>query len=102
MRPRQAPRLTDIVAHLVLVEAGVEQPVGEERQAVLDRGYSGLPRSVESRLRSRPTARMPSNDVLPGDLARVRRREAALEQAPRSASATWSSIEKFWQGTPGA
>ena len=89
--------------HLVLVEPGREQAVGQERR--------GRPRpagspSARGRSRARecsaPVGADAVEDVLPGRLAGVRRREAALEQRSRARRAPrWSSIERLWHGNSG-
>ena len=66
--------------HLLLVEAGREQPVGHQPEAVLDRRVRRLAEIGREHRVLGPGGADRLEDALPGDLAGVRRREAALEQ----------------------
>ena len=66
--------------HLLLVEAGCEEPVGHQPEAVLDRRVRHLAEIGREHRVLGPGGADRLVDGLPGDLAGVRRREAALEQ----------------------
>ena len=82
MRPGQPPRLRDDhLAHLVLVEARLEQPVGPEGEPVLDRRVVRVAEVAREDVALDADRAHAVEDVLPRRLAAVRRAQAALEQA---------------------
>ena len=73
----------DHLPHLVLVEPGLEQPVGPDRQAVLDRRIVRVAAVAREERPLDPDRAHAFEHVLPRRLAAVRRRQAALEQRSR-------------------
>ena len=65
---------------LLVAEAGLEELIGEQRQTVLDRRVEDLTQVGGEHVVLDAGGAHAVEDVLPGDLAGVGRREAALEQ----------------------
>src|SRR5262245_33251357 len=69
-------------AHLVLREAGLEQPVDHEGEPVLDGRVRALAEVGREHVPLHPSGANGLDGLLPADLARVDRGEAALEHGP--------------------